>query len=113
MRNASPQHEWRHAEIAMEFLSAIFFGVRGIDAAAGFEAAPRNASAKFYRKAALGFFLLAATLFLTAALVDVLANARAIGEVFGWSGIGCVQVSVLCGLRYSVVNQRADAADCE
>jgi hypothetical protein len=94
----------------MEFLSAIFFGVRGIDAAAAFEAAPSNPSATFYRKAALCFFLLAATLLLTAALVDVLANARAIGEVFGWSGIGCFQVCVLCGLRYSVVN-KVDAAE--
>jgi hypothetical protein len=66
------------SEIAMEFLSAIFFGVRGIDAAAAFDAAPGNPSATFYRKAALCFFLLGATLFLTAALVDVLANARAI-----------------------------------
>ncbi|HEV3303778.1 MAG TPA: hypothetical protein VG055_29260 [Planctomycetaceae bacterium] len=97
----------------MDFLSAIFFGVRGIDAVAAFEAAPRNPSATFYRKAALCFFLVGATLLLTAALVDVLANARAIGEVFGWSGIGCVQVSVLCGLRYSVVNRRADAAEWE
>jgi hypothetical protein len=97
----------------MEYLSAIFFGVRGIDAAAAFDAAPSNPSATFYRKAALCFFLLGATLFLTAALVHVLANARAIGEVFGWSGIGCFQVCVLCGLRYSVVNKRADAADCE
>jgi len=95
----------------MEYLSAIFFGVRGNDAAAAFEAAPANPSAKFYRKAALCFFLLGATLLLTAALVDVLANARAIGEVFGWSGIGCFQVCVLCGLRYSVVNKRADAAE--
>jgi hypothetical protein len=97
----------------MDFLSAVFFGVRGIDAVAGFEAAPRNSSATFYRKAARCFFLVGATLFLTAALVDVLANARAIGEVFGWSGIGCFQVCVLCGLRYSVANKRVDAADCE
>jgi hypothetical protein len=113
MRKASPPHEWHHAEIAMEFLSAIFFGVRGIDAAAAFEAAPRNASATSYRKAALCFLLSGAILFLTASLTDVLANARAIGEVFGWSGIGCFQVCVLCGLRYSVVNKRVDAADCE
>jgi hypothetical protein len=100
------------SEIAMEFLSAIFFGWRGIDAAAAFEAAPRNPSATFYRKPALCFFLVGATFLLTAALVDVLANARAIGEVFGWSGIGCFQVCVLCGLQYSVVN-KVDAADCE
>ena len=100
------------SEIAMEFLSAIFYGWRGIDAAAAFEAAPRNPCATFYRKAALCFFLVGATFLLTAALVDVLANARAIGEVFGWSGIGCFQVCVLCGLRYSVVN-KVDAADCE
>ena len=67
----------------MEFLSAIFFGVRGIDAAAALEAAPTNPAATLYRKTALCFFLLGAALFLTYALVDVIANARAIGEVFG------------------------------
>jgi hypothetical protein len=93
----------------MDLLSAIFFGVRGIAAAAGFEAAPTNPSAMLFRKAAVCFFLVGAFLFLTACLFDVLANARAIGEIFGWSGIGCLQVCVLCGLRYSVVNNRADA----
>jgi hypothetical protein len=93
----------------MEYLFAIVFGFRGIEAAAAFEAAPTNPSAWFYRKAALCFFLLGAFLFLAASVIDVLANARAIEEIFGWSGIGCFQVCVLCGLRYSAINNRADA----
>jgi hypothetical protein len=89
----------------MEILFAIVFGFRGIEAAAAFEAVPTNPSAWFYRKAALCFFLLGALLFLAASVIDVLANARAIGEIFGWSGSGCLQVSVICGLRYSVANR--------
>ncbi len=88
-----------------------FFGFRGIGTVAAFDAAPTNPSATLYRKAALCFFLVGAFLFLTASLIDVLANARAIGEVFGWSGIGCVQICVLCGLRYSAINRKADSAD--
>jgi|ERR1700677_3220035 hypothetical protein len=95
----------------MEYLFAIVFGFRGIEAAAAFEAAPTNCSAWLYRKAALCFFLLGAFLFLAASVIDVLANARAIGEVFGWSGIGSLQISVICGLRYSVVNRRAETAN--
>jgi hypothetical protein len=92
----------------MEVLFGIVFGVRGIDTAAAFETHPRNPSMRFYRKVALGFFLGAAGLFLTASLVDTVLNARAVGEVFGWSAIGCLQVCVLCGLRYSAIGKASD-----
>ncbi len=60
----------------MDYLFAIVFGFRGIEAAAAFEAAPTNPSAWFYRKAALCLFVLGAFLFLTASVIDVLANAQ-------------------------------------
>jgi len=87
-------------------VSSIWFGLRFPAAAQALEVPPTNSSATLYRQSALGFFLVGAALFLTASLVDTLAHARDIGEVFGWCAVGCAHVSLKCGLRYSEVNRR-------
>jgi hypothetical protein len=75
-------------------------------AAEAFEAPPISPAARRYRIAALCLFMAASALLLTAALVDTMAGSRSLSEVFGWSGIGCFQVSVFCGIRYAVVNKK-------
>lgn len=76
-------------------------------AAEAFEAPPINPAARRYRIVALCLFATSSVLLLTAALVDTVAGARSLSEVFGWSGIGCLQVCVLCGIRYAAVNKKS------
>jgi len=87
-------------------LSHLFTGSakRWIAAAEAFEAPPTNPAAQRYRVIAFCFFMAFAALVLIAALVDTLAKARSVSEVFGWSGIACFQVCVFCGVRYAIVN---------
>jgi hypothetical protein len=61
--------------------------------------------ARHYRAAAFSLFMIAAALLMTAALVDALADARLASECFGWSGIGCLHLCVICGLRYKAGNR--------
>lgn len=75
-------------------------------AAEAFEAPPISPAARRYRIAALCLFMAASVLLLAAALVDTIAGSRSLSEVFGWSGIGCFQVCVFCGIRYAVVNKQ-------
>jgi hypothetical protein len=75
-------------------------------AAEAFESPPISPAARRYRIVALCFFMLASALLLIAALVDTIAGSRSLSEVFGWSGIGCIQICVLCGIRYAAVNKK-------
>jgi hypothetical protein len=77
-----------------------------IAAAEAFEAPPISSVARRYRFVALCLFMIASALLLTAALVDTLAKWRSLSEAFGWSGIGCFQVCVVCGIRYAAVNKK-------
>lgn len=83
---------------------------RRLAAAEAFGSRPDNPAARRCRIVALCFFMAASSLLLTAALAETLSKARAASEVFGWSGIACLQVCVLCGIRYAVVNKRCWAA---
>ena len=71
-----------------------------------FETPPQNIRASRWRLAALLLFLAFACLLLTAAILHTAAGKPQLGEIFGWSGIVCFELSVLCGLRYAVVNRR-------
>jgi hypothetical protein len=80
-----------------------------IAAAEALGAPPVSPAARGYRSVALWLFLASSVLLLGAALADTIAGARSLSEVFGWSGIGCLQVCVFCGIRYASVNKkRAD-----
>jgi len=81
-----------------------------MDAVEAFEARPLNPTASRYRITAICFFLATSSLFLTAALVHICADARVLGEILGWTGIACVHVCIVCGLRYRIVNRRPDFA---
>jgi hypothetical protein len=86
-------------------------GKRWISAAEAFEAPPANPAAQRYRAVAFYCFMAFSALLLTAALVDTLAKARPVSEVFGWSGIACFQVCVFCGIRYAIVNKAYEDDD--
>jgi len=75
-----------------------------LDAAEAFEAPPANPVAQRYRTIAFCFFMATSALLLSAALVDWFFNMRLVGEILGWSGIVCLHVCVICGIRYAVVN---------
>jgi hypothetical protein len=75
-------------------------------AAEAFGAAPINPAARRYRLVALSLFLASAVLLLAAAVSDSVAGVRQLSEVFGWSGIACLQLCVFCGIRYAIVNGR-------
>jgi hypothetical protein len=91
----------------LRMLSPTYWGIRSIDVAEAFGTPPMTPAAWRYRAAALSLFMAAAVLLLTAALVDTIANARPASEVFGWLGIGCLQMCVYCGLRYKAANESA------
>ncbi len=75
-------------------------------AAEAFEAPPISPAARRYRIAALCLFMASSALLLTAALVDTVVGSRSLSEVFGWSGIGCLQGCSFCGIRYMAVNKK-------
>jgi hypothetical protein len=81
---------------------------RRLAAVEAFEAAPISPAARRYRIAALCLFTASSALLLTAALVDTVVGSRWLSEVFGWSGIACLQVCVFCGIRYAVVNKKPE-----
>ena len=74
-------------------------------AAEAFETPPRNPKARRWAAIALSLFLLASAMMLTAALVDWFTGQRFLSECFGWTGIACLQLCVVFGLRYAVANR--------
>lgn len=98
----------------LHLVADLFSGnsTRRLDAIAALDSAPTNLSARRYRKAALCFFLFAAFLLLTASLIDTIAGALPARNAFGWSGVCgwsgvvCLQASMLCVLRYRTTNKR-------
>ena len=76
-------------------------------AAEAFETPPRNPTARRWAAIALSLFFLTSSMMLTAALVDCFAGRRFIAECFGWTGIVFLQLCVVCGVRYAVVNRNA------
>ena len=62
-----------------------------------------NTKAQRYRTIAFYLFMAASMLLITAAIVDSF-GARFVSELFGWSGLVCLQLCVICGLQYARVN---------
>ncbi len=63
--------------------------------------------AQRYRTGAVVLFLLTSALLVCAAIAFTVAPQNVIHEILGWTGIVCLHLCVLCGLRYSTVNRRA------
>lgn len=84
----------------LSLFSPTIFGMRMIEAAEAFETPPSSRAARRYGVTAICYLVATATLLLTAALVDTLAKARPLSEIFGWTGIVCLNLCVYCGLRY-------------
>ncbi len=90
----------------------IIYSKLGRAAASGaFDAPPTNPLALRYRAVAFCCFLTFAALVLTASLVDTVAKARPLGEVFGFSGIACFLVCIFCLLRFTAVNKAKHCDD--
>ncbi len=81
-----------------------------IRAAEAFETPPTNPTARRWATIALTLFLLTSALMLTAALVDWFTGRRFIAECFGWTGVACLQLCVVCGVRYAIVNRNVKSA---
>ena len=77
-----------------------------IRAAEAFETPPRNPTARRWATFALTLFLLTSALMLSAALVDWFTGQRLVAECLGWTGVACLQLCVVCGVRYAVVNRK-------
>ena len=45
-------------------------------------------------------------LLLVASIMFCMKPELLLDEILGWSGIGCIQLSVICGLRYATINRR-------
>jgi hypothetical protein len=85
-------------------VSHLSFGKHSLDAAEALDKAPITPTVQRYRAIAFIFFMTAAVLLLTAAILDSIANERFASECFGWSGIGCLHACVITGLIYKAVN---------
>lgn len=88
----------------LQLLSLMTFANKVYDAIAAFETPPLNKTARRYAIVSLCCLLLGAALVLTAAIVDVIADARNLSDMFGLAGIVCFIVCVHCGLRYKETN---------
>tara|TARA_R110002049_G_C9140834_1_gene559609 strand:+ start:1192 stop:1701 length:510 start_codon:yes stop_codon:yes gene_type:complete len=81
-----------------------------IRASEAFETPPRNTTARRWAAFALNLFLLTSSLMLGAALVDWFTGRRFLAECLGWTGVACLQLCVVCGVRYAIVNQNVNPA---
>ena len=80
-------------------------------AAAAFDAAPTNETARRYRVRTLIAFLVASALLLTAALFETIWGSRSLSEMFGWLGLLALCASAVSGLAYAAVNKPIDHGD--
>jgi hypothetical protein len=88
-------------------LSAGISGNGWLSAAEAFDKPAINNRVWRIRATAFCLFMISAPLFLAAALVDSFANDRALSETLGWLGIGCLELCVIFGGYYALVNKRA------
>ena len=77
---------------------------KALDAAEALEQPAWNTKAQRWRTFAVGFFFLTSIFLLAAAIAFTLAPKNIVNEILGWSGIVCLHVCVVCGLRYAVLN---------
>jgi hypothetical protein len=102
----------------MDFWSFLSFSVwfgrwmhkRGGPALSALEVPSASPRVATYRKAALGFFMGFAALFLRGSLIGVFVDAR-IGEVVSWTGVGCCVIAAICVVRSASLNAQQLAAN--
>lgn len=75
-------------------------------AAETLDAPPLTPAAHHWRMLAIISFLSGAVLLLVASIMFCMKPELLLDEILGWSGIGCIQLSVICGLRYATINRR-------
>lgn len=80
-------------------------------AAAAFEAAPTNETARRYRVGTLVAFLVASGMLLAAALFETALGNRSLSELFGWFGVLALGASLISALSYSGVNKPVELGD--
>jgi hypothetical protein len=80
----------------------------GLAAAEAFDEPPVSATARRCRIAATGLFVVAAALFLAAAIVHVAGLPPLVGELMGGGGIVLIFGAIYCGMRYRSLNQGDD-----
>lgn len=99
----------------LSMLAVMITGVSGqlLSVVEAFGAPPVSQRAVRYRSVALCLFMASSGLLLTAALSDTFVGDRFRSEVFGWGGIGCFVMCVLCGIRYAVMNNKCKTIDQE
>ena len=78
-----------------------------LDAVDALEKPAISPIAQRYRTAAVVFFLCAAAFLFSAALAFAIGPQNVLNEILGWTGIVCLYICVLCGLRYSAINRPA------
>jgi hypothetical protein len=66
---------------------------------------PRSRQARRWRTIALALFTAASALMLAAAFTFEVGRPNVVSETLGWSGIACIQLCVVCGLRYAAANR--------
>lgn len=96
---------WFFLNIALDLVTGST--QKALDATAALEKPALSPRAQRYRTGAVVLFLITSALLVGAAISFTIAPGNVINEVLGWTGIGCLYLSVLCGLRYSAVNGNA------
>lgn len=89
----------------IEFLLHIIATRTRLAAVEAFGMPPRTRQASHWRMFALALFVAASGLMLAAASTFVVGQRNALSEALGWSSVACLQLCVVCGLRYAVVNR--------
>ena len=78
------------------------------EAAETIENPPRHVSVRRWATLTLVLFLVASICLLVAALADWFAGNRFLSGVFGWAGVICLNICMICGLRCVKVRNAAD-----
>ena len=89
----------------IQFLLHIIATKTRLAAVEAFGRPPRTQGGRRWRMLALALFVAASVLMLAAGLTFVVGRRSALSETLGWSGVACLQLCVVCGLRYAVVNR--------
>jgi hypothetical protein len=74
-------------------------------AAEAFGTPPRSQHSRHLRMVALALFVAASAFMLVAALTFTVGERNALSEFLGWSGVVCIQLCVVCGHCYALVNR--------
>lgn len=94
-------------------LPGLMLGFRILPAAEAIEKTAVNPKSRPYQIMAFCLFLVAAMLFLSAALADWFDGRNAAHDQLGWAGLIALNLCVFCGLRYGYLNRKSDRQPLE